>query len=219
MSDLGSDATPFVGTGRIWGHGGVWATPADLPMIASDEVAELSTHFGTPARRTFHMQADDYIYSYRFSKSSDRRAEVVFAIEDAAGQVWVHSKSNYPAHIFRLPTGGVHRNERVIDGLVREVQEETGLAVEITRFLGIIDCHFWYGSLTTRFASYVFHVRAACVGCPTIPYGEPISEFRAVSPTQIRQLAANLRKLPGVRQAWGEWRALAHDLVSDTLLN
>jgi ADP-ribose pyrophosphatase YjhB (NUDIX family) len=207
------------GAGQAWGHDGVWTTPADLPMIVSDEVAEIAAHFGTPLRRTYHVQADEYIYAYRFNKSCDRRAEVVFAIEDAAGQVWVHAKSHYPAHIYRLPTGGVHWNELVIDGLLREVKEETGLTVEIARFLGIIDYHFWYGSLTASFASYIFHLRAACEGCPPIPQGEPISEFRAIKPAQIRQLANNLRHLPGVRRAWGEWRALAHDLVSDTLLH
>jgi ADP-ribose pyrophosphatase YjhB (NUDIX family) len=217
MSDLESEVMPLPGAGQAWGHDGAWAAPADLPMIASDEVAELASYFGTPLRRTFHVQADDYIYSYRFNKSSDRRAEVVFAIEDAAGQVWVHAKPHYPSHIFRLPTGGVYWNELVIDGLLREVKEETGLTVEIARFLGIIDYHFWYGSLNAPFASYVFHLRAACVGCPAIPQGEPISEFRAIKPTQIRQVANNLRHLPGGRRVWGEWRALAHDLVSDTL--
>jgi hypothetical protein len=41
--------------------------------------------------------------------------------------------------------------------------------------------------------------------------------FRAISPHQLRQLAANLRNLVGKRRAWGEWRALAHDLVYETL--
>jgi ADP-ribose pyrophosphatase YjhB (NUDIX family) len=211
---IGSD----IGAGDAWGHDGVWSTPTRLPMIVSDEVAELSARYGRPVQRTFHVQADDYIYSFRFNKVIDRRAEVVFAIEDDAGQLWVHTKSHYPAHIFRLPTGGVHCDELVVEGLLREVREETGLPVEINRFLGIIDYQFWYGNLMAPFASYVFHLRATCVDCPTIQQGEPISEFRAISPQQLRQLAINLRNLPGMRRAWGEWRALAHDLVYDTLI-
>jgi ADP-ribose pyrophosphatase YjhB (NUDIX family) len=187
-------------------------------MIVSDEVADLSAHYGTPVQRTFRVQADDYIYSYRFNKAIDRRAEVVFAIEDGAGQLWVHTKSHYPQHIFRLPTGGIHWDELVVEGLLREVKEETGLSVEIVRFLGIIDYQFWYGEMTAPFASYVFHLRSNCVACPTVQPDEPISEFRAVSPRQMRQLATDLRSLAGVRRAWGEWRALAHDLVYDTLL-
>ncbi len=218
MNDLGSEVLPVPNAGRRWGHDGVWAVPSRLPMIVTDEVAELSAHYGTPVQRSFDVQADDYIVSYRFNKVIDRRAEVVFAIEDEAGQLWVHSKSHYPAHIFRLPTGGVHWDELVVDGLLREVNEETGLPVEIVRFLGIIEYHFWHGTMMAPFASYIFHLRSTCVDCPTIQQGEQISEFRAVLPRQMRQVAMDLRNLMGVRRAWGEWRALAHDLVYDTLL-
>ena len=223
MSDLGSGILPFVETEseteRSWGHDGVWAAPSRLPMIVSDEVAELAAHFGKPVQRTFQVQADEYIYSYRFKQEQDRRAEVVFAIEDDAGHFWVHSKAHYPAHIYRLPTGGIEWHELVVDGLLREVKEETGQAAEIVRFLGIIDYQFCHGGRTVPFVSYIFHLRAACLGCPSLQQGEPISEFRAVRPKQIRQLAENLRGLAGVRRAWGEWRALAHDLVYDTLLH
>jgi ADP-ribose pyrophosphatase YjhB (NUDIX family) len=224
MSELesgrsGSERSPFAETSGEWGHDGTWSVPLRLPMIVSNEVAELSARYGTPVQRTFSVQADEYIYSYRFNKTIDRRAEVVFAIEDDCGQVWVHTKSSYPPHIFRLPTGGIHWDELVLDGLLREVREETGLPVEIKRFLGIIDYQFWHGKRMVPFASYVFHLRATCVDCPSIQEGEPISEFRAVSPRQMRQLAVNLRSLAGVRRAWGQWRALAHDLVYDTLLS
>jgi ADP-ribose pyrophosphatase YjhB (NUDIX family) len=187
-------------------------------MIITDEVAELSAHYGTPVQRSFNVQADEYIYSYRFNKVIDRRAEVVFAIEDGAGQLWVHAKSHYPAHIFRLPSGGVHWDELVVEGLLREVNEETGLPVEIVRFLGIIEYHFWHGAVMAPFASYIFHLRTECVDCPVIQGDEKISEFRAVLPKQIGQLAVELRSLIGVRRAWGQWRALAHDLVYETLL-
>jgi ADP-ribose pyrophosphatase YjhB (NUDIX family) len=200
-----------------WGHDGVWTDSPHLPMIVSDEVAELSTHYGAPLRRCFDLQADDYIYSYRFNKTIDRRAEVVFAIEDGVGQLWVHNKSHYPQNIFRLPTGGVHWHELVVDGLLREVKEETGLEVEVARFLGIIEYRFWYGGAMAAFASYIFHVRSSCVDCPKVPHGEVIAEFRAVSPRELQQLARNLRDLEGKRRAWGEWRALAHDLVYEAL--
>lgn len=200
-----------------WGHDGAWSLPSRLPMIISDEVADLTLHYGRPEYRRFTMQADEYIYSYRFNQTLDRRAEVVFAIEDGTGQLWVHSKATYPANIYRLPTGGINWDELVVEGLLREVREETGLSVEIARFLGIIEYQFVHGRAVAPFASYIFHLRTACVDCPPVPPGEQISEFRAVSPKQIQKLAGDLRSLAGRRQAWGEWRALAHDLVYDTL--
>jgi 8-oxo-dGTP pyrophosphatase MutT (NUDIX family) len=217
MKKFGLGVWPVVEAAQTWGHDGVWSVPTRLPMIVTDEVAELSVHYGTPVQRRFNVQADDYIYSYRFNKVSDRRAEVVFAIEDCVGQVWVHAKSHYPSHIFRLPSGGIHWDELVVDGLLREVDEETGLPVEIVRFLGIIEYHFWHNGVVAPFASYVFHLRTECRERPVIQCSEQISEFRAVLPKEIGGLASGLRGMNGNRHAWGQWRALAHDLVYETL--
>jgi 8-oxo-dGTP pyrophosphatase MutT (NUDIX family) len=218
MKKFGVGIWPVVEAAQTWGHDGVWNVPERLPMIVTDEVADLSAHYGKPVQRSFNVQADDYIYSYRFNKVSDRRAEVVFAIEDGCGHLWVHAKPHYPSHIFRLPSGGVHWDELVLEGLLREVDEETGLPVEIVRFLGIIEYRFWHDSVVAPFASYVFHLRTDCVQPPVIQCSDQISEFRPVLPKDIGQMAAELRNLIGNRRAWGQWRALAHDLVYETLL-
>ncbi|MFN2166209.1 MAG: hypothetical protein ACK2U9_08085, partial [Anaerolineae bacterium] len=63
-----------------------------------------------------------------------------------------------------------------------------------------------------HFASYVFHL-VASPGMPVPHTTEQISEFRAVLPGQLAQVAADLRNLIGDRRGWGQWRALAHDLV------
>lgn len=198
----------------VWVHEGL--LPPQLPMIVPDEVADLTYRYGVPERRIYSVQADNYIYRYRFGKVTDRRAEVVFAVEDDAGRIWVHAKPHYPSHIFRLPSGGIHWDELVTDALVREIKEEMGLAVEVHRFLGIIEYHFWHGDVMAPFVSYVFHLRAEG-GQPQAQQGEEICGFRAVLPNQVGQIALELRNLMGDRRGWGQWRALAHDLVYDTL--
>jgi ADP-ribose pyrophosphatase YjhB (NUDIX family) len=187
-------------------------------MIVPDEVDDLAQRYGTPLRRTHNVQADAYIHGYRFAKVIDRRAEVVFAVEDSAGRLWVHAKPHYPANIFRLPSGGVHWDELVTEALTREICEEMGLAVEVRRFLGIIEYRFWHGNVMAPFVSYVFHLQSRG-NVPIAQEGEEISAFRAVLPKQVGQIAFDLRSLPGERQGWGQWRALAHDLVYDTLVN
>ena len=52
-------------------------TTAPRPMICETEVGVLAQHYGPPRRRSFHIQADEYIRAYRWRKESDRRAEVV----------------------------------------------------------------------------------------------------------------------------------------------
>ena len=73
-----------------------------------------------------------------------------------------------------------------------------------------------YGDAVAHFASYVFCLQAG-PGLPIPHSSEKISEFRAVLPGQLGQVAADLRNLYGDRRGWGQWRALAHDLVSELL--
>jgi 8-oxo-dGTP pyrophosphatase MutT (NUDIX family) len=187
-----------------------------LAAVLGDEVASLSRKYGAPERLLYSIQADDYIYSYRWGKDSDRRAEVVFAIQDPSGNIWVHAKSHYPAHIYRLPSGGVHWDEDIETALLREVQEETGLPVRVERFLGLLEYTFYYAGSTAEFASYVFYLRSGG-GKPIAEAGESICEFRPIPPTGLSEIAVDLRNLIGDRRGWGQWRALAHDLVYERL--
>jgi NAD+ diphosphatase len=186
------------------------------PMICEDEVAKLVASYGSPMRCTFNIQADEYIRAYRWRKDLDRRAEVVFAIQDPLCRIWLHAKRHYPKHIFRLPSGGINWDEPVIDALHREIEEETDLDVAIESFTGLIEYRFVADDRVAHFASYVFLVRAG--GQEPRPHpSENITEFRAVLPSQIAQAAAELRNLIGDRHGWGQWRALAHDLVYEHL--
>ncbi len=187
------------------------------PMISEEEVGELAQRFGAPVRRVFNLQADEYIRSYRWRADSDRRAEVVFAIQDPAGRIWVHAKAHYPGHIFRLPSGGIEWQENVYEALLREVAEETGLAVVVKRFVGLIEYRFHHSGSTVKFASYVFHLLCGSQA-PCLPDDGEISQFRPILPFQLLQLSADMRNMVGDRRGWGEWRALAHDLVYDVLV-
>ena len=192
------------------------ATDGPKPVICEEEVHALGRRFGVPARRTLHLQADAYLHAMRWRKVSDRRAEVVFALQDPAGRLWVHAKRHYPPHIYRLPSGGIHPHEAVEDALRREVAEETHLVTEIDRFLGVLDYCFHHAGTTARFASYIFLLR--CSGETPCPHAaENITEFRCILPGQLRELAADLRNLIGDRRGWGQFRAVCHDLVYDEL--
>ncbi len=186
------------------------------PMICEEEVSGLMHQYGTPLRRTFTIQADEYIRSYRWRTDIDRRAEVVFAIQDPTGKIWLHAKPHYPDHIARLPSGGIDWDESIQHALFREVEEETGMCVEIKRFVGLIEYHFQHNGSTVKFASYIFHLFCGSA-MPVIPPCGEISAFRAVLPSQLSQITVDMRNLIGDRRGWGQWRALAHDLVYDVL--
>jgi ADP-ribose pyrophosphatase YjhB (NUDIX family) len=186
------------------------------PMICEEEVGELVRRYGAPLRRSFTVQADEYIRSYRWRADSDRRAEVVFVIQDPTDKIWLHAKAHYPGHIFRLPSGGIGWDETVYDALLREVEEETCLCVEIRRFIGLIEYRFQHNGSTVKFASYIFQLFCGSA-TPTLPACGEISAFRAVAPSQLSQITVDMRNMLGDRRGWGQWRALAHDLVYDVL--
>src|SRR2546427_9724952 len=51
------------------------------------------------------------------------------------GNVLLAIKTFYPRNAYRLPTGGVRHGERILDALLRETAEETGLETVVRRFL------------------------------------------------------------------------------------
>lgn len=188
-----------------------------LPFIADDEVQFLASRFGEPQRWDCTLGVDDYIRSFRLGSRSNRRAEVVFAIEDADGGFWVHAKRNYPPNLYRLPSGGIGWTEDVEAALLREIAEETALDVTVERFLGLVHYEFREGDRGADFASYVFHVRSRG-GTPRPDEGEAITDFRKVSVSELGVMATTLRALRGERSAWGQWRAVAHQMAHDTLV-
>ncbi|MCB0044364.1 MAG: NUDIX hydrolase [Caldilineaceae bacterium] len=193
------------------------ASTTRRPVVCETEVQELVALWGEPLRRTVHIPADNCLRGRHWRHSdSDRRAEVVFVLEDPDRCIWVHAKRHYPARIYRLPTGGIHWSETVIDALYREVDEETGWPVNVKHFLGILEYYFHDGENAAHFASYIFYL--ACPPNEPTPHAEEqITEFRRILPSQLPEITADLRNLLGDRRCWGQFRAHCHDLVHEAL--
>jgi 8-oxo-dGTP diphosphatase len=193
----------------------VQAHPQEPPIIDA-EVERLAARYGAPERRFFTLPADEAALVWRFGGQGDRRAEVVFAVQDPSGGVWVHAKSHYPRKVYRLPSGGIHWHEDVEGALLRELDEEIGIPVRVLRFLGLIEYQFLHDGMAAPFASYVFLVESPG-GAPQPHATEGITSFQLVPPGHLTQIAAELRNLMGDRREWGQWRALVHDLVYGAL--
>jgi mutator protein MutT len=63
------------------------------------------------------------------------RVGVGVIVQNAAGQILLEKRSD--CGLWGLPGGRIEPGESVAQTVVREVQEETGLIVEITRLLGV----------------------------------------------------------------------------------
>jgi 8-oxo-dGTP pyrophosphatase MutT (NUDIX family) len=189
-------------------------------LIDEAEVSQLAAAYGPTERRQMSVGMQFATFENwweRLVKKSNRRGEVVLAIQRPDGQVLLHTKRFYPPGTYRLPSGGVHPGEAVLAGAIREAKEETGLDVTVEHFVGIIEYEFYHDQRRLPFVSYVFLTRAGADAPAVQDPDEQITGFRYVSPAEIRQVAAQLRALPPDWSDWGAFRALPHDLVADAL--
>lgn len=183
----------------------------------SQEVAALAARYGDPERRRFILEFGEKEFGYWRGKSAHRRSEVVMVIRRPNGRVLLHTKRSYPLGTYRLLSGGVHWGEDVLSTLHREAREETGLEVEVERFLGLIEYEFRHADRALPFASYIFLVRTGGGELAPQDTEEQIMAFREVPLEELEAVARKLEGLPRERRDWGRFRALAHRLVSEVL--
>lgn len=215
------------------------------PMIDESEVGELAETYGVPIRRRYEVKAGGSILQYRWRKDTDRRAEVIFAIQGPGEQIWLHTKHRYERPMFRLPTGGIDWDEPVLAALLREIKEEAGVAVKVERFVALLEYQFYQvGAQATEravggtqsqapnqghledapepsgtragFASYLFLVKNLD-GQLAAHDNEEVAEFKPIMPRQLIQVAADLRNVLGPRREWGHWRAISHDVLYEAM--
>lgn len=192
----------------------LWALtrrPASLAGVARRQRAEVERKAVLPYRHhSLTVSApffDDFVRSLR---RRARRGEVVLLLRRPDGHLLLHTKSFYPADVFRLPSGGILPGESVPDAARREIQEETGLAPQNVRPLGLLSATFRQGWRRRFFHSWL--VLADVEGDPRSGDAEErISGFRWVPPEALAEVTARLRALPPQWSDWGRFRALAHE--------
>ncbi len=203
------------------------------------ELAELHTQWGD-APHLHHALDVDHPFltgNHQLITSDQRRAEICYVMHegDPAQGVLLHRKVYYPPQGYRLPTGGIHHGESVLDTLAREIYEETGFVVGenggedaarkvvVQRYLGVVTYAFRHRTLgaTHEFATYYFLVQKP-LALPLDPQDETelIADWRWLPAAQLREVAETLRHIGDndVRWShWGCWRALSHDFVAEML--
>jgi len=192
----------------------------ELSPEATAEVERLVYRYGTPRRIRAAIDAsfDDPI------RKPDRFGEVCMVIRRPNGTLLVSIKTFYPRGAYRLPTGGIHHGEKIGDALVREAHEETGLELEVMRFLA----HITY--VTSDDATPLFHTfaflleeRGGTLGA--LDESEQIEDWREIVPEELANMARFLddlrsdgkRGVGGSWRAWGNFRAVVHRVVHDAL--
>ena len=186
------------------------------------EIAELAARFGEPRRLDVTIRP-----FFDPVQNPDRFAEVCMVVRRPSGKVYLSIKTFYPRGAYRLPTGGIHHGERILDALVRETEEETGLETEIRRFLAAIA----YRSTSAPAGPPIFHTFAFLLdevggAFKTRDEEEQIEEWIEVEPAALGKVAdrlegvtsAHSEDIGGDWSDWGRFRAIVHRVVHEELV-
>lgn len=170
------------------------------------QIAELARRYGRPRRLVHTLPAVDFSPRHR-----GRVAEVAMAIRRPNGRYLLQAKRSYPEGTFRLPTGGIERGEAIEHALLREADEETSLAVDVTRFVAAIT----YRSPQGRriFSSYLFILEERSGELRCNDPREAISDWLEADRDGLDEAARRLRACPDPWAEWGSFRALVLDAL------
>lgn len=201
-------------------RGPFWRAPRPLTPAMRSELAALAGRFGAPVAR--EVPLDDIAFDPVGNPS--RFAEVCMVVRRPSGRLLLSIKAFYPRGAYRLPTGGIDADEPILDALVRETREETGLEPPVRRFLA---------ALTYRDGQAgppVFHTFAFLLDDPTgapvrsLDEHEQIESYIEVPVGDLPTVAERLDHLPpegapGIENwdAWGRFRAHIHRAVFEAL--
>ncbi len=148
----------------------------------------------------------------QFPPVSERaHGEVCMAILRRNGHFLLQTKQNYPGSVMRLPSGGIHRGEKVEAALLREIWEETNLTVQVERFVARIG--YRAGDARSRFFTHLFLVREVSGVLQSNDPDEKISDWQEVLPSELPAYAEKLRRMTPSWRSWGIFRAAAMDIL------
>ena len=169
-----------------------------------EEFDKLKKEFGPDAiiRKVELHVSKKFFSDFAQRISTDRRAEVSFAVQRKNGKWITVQGENYPKDTFRIPTGGVAFGEAVKTALFREVAEELGLKTEIVKFLGCIEYTIMCEGARLLFYSFGFWLREL--------EGELLAdatekEIAAVAELNRDELVEKINILRKTEQDWSDW--------------
>ena len=130
-----------------------------LPQAIQDELEQLAHAYGQPLVRTIDLANSDLFDPLN---RTDRYGEVCMVVRRPSGRLLTMTKTLYPRGVSRLPTGGINHGEPILSALLRETLEETGLQVELRRFLAAVAYHTGIAREKPVFYTFAFLLDEVC---------------------------------------------------------
>ena len=170
-------------------------------------LAPVRERYGEPAVLTWEGDISDIEWAIATHNPS-RTHDVTLFILDPAERLALIRKPHFAADVWRTPGGGIHPGEDFVAGAVREALEETGLHVELRRYL--VDAHalFTNGGRELHWRTHVVYAETTD---EDIVSGDP-GEIAEARWGTLPELAGPLReRLLATGRAFWRYRVALHD--------
>jgi len=108
-----------------------------LNEIKDNELTKLKDKYGEPVVHNFTAEFRDFECNLvKRTEAKGRLHDITCFIQQDDGDFVVIQKPQYArSGIYRAPSGGAHLGEQLEDAAIREMREETGLTIQLTRFV------------------------------------------------------------------------------------
>ncbi len=192
-----------------------------LPQTVQDEIIQLSQRYGQPLE---HLETLPTQKPFDPLNKKDRYGEVCMVVRRKNGRLLTMIKTYYPKEAYRLLTGGIDHGEPILDALLRETAEETGLDVNVNRFLAAA-AYRLTGDEMPRFYTFAFLLDEIGGTLGVVDEGEQVEDFREIEPNELPAMAERLehigknysKKIGGRWRDWGHFRAIIHRLTWEAM--
>lgn len=181
--------------------------------VGEDLLAPLRTRFGAPAELRWSGEISDVEWSVA-THNPRRTHDVTLFILDPSRRIALIRKPHFAEDVWRPPGGGVKPGEDFVAGAVREALEETGLRVELRRYLVASDALFTNAGRTLRWHTHVFLGETADEELAP----DDRDEIAAARWGTLEELAGPLReRLLATSRAFWRYRVALHDAALEAL--
>ncbi len=193
-----------------------------LPQDIQDDLIQLAQQYGQPLIYDADLEINSLFDPLT---ATDRYGEVCMVIRRPNGRLLTMIKTFYPRGGYRLMTGGINFGEPILDALLRETYEETGLEVQVSRFLAAVSYHVSSLSPQARFYTFAFLLDEISGTLGAIDLEERVESYHEILPSDLPALADFLARVPshtnkdfgGDWHDWGIFRSVIHRLVWQAL--
>lgn len=130
-----------------------------MTYIKQSQIAEMMEKYGKPREVEMTLEITPPEFSMlRSSRKHQRSHDItLFIFKDHEYREFAAiAKHFFPPGIYRAPSGAAHPDEDFEEGAQREAREETGLEIELDRFILIIRVRFTCGPEFEDWTSYIF---------------------------------------------------------------